>query len=75
MLGVLATARAKLLQAQTILNVLLILRRLIIALFAVTAREHQNRLILGCHNLLRNLNNLSNLNSLRSKLAQAPGEN
>ena len=65
MLGVLAAARTKLLQAQTILHVLLVLGRLIITLFAVATREHQNGLILGCHDLLRNPNNLDNPNSLK----------
>ena len=57
----LAAARAEFLQAQAILDVLLILGRLIVALFAIAAREHQNTLILGRHNLLRNLDNLNSL--------------
>lgn len=48
--NVLATARAKFLEPQAILDVLLVLARLVITFLAIAARESQNRLILVCHN-------------------------
>lgn len=48
--GVLAAARAELLQPQAIFYVLLVLGRLVIALFAICTRHRQNRLVFRSHN-------------------------
>jgi hypothetical protein len=50
--GRLAAARAVLIEPQTIFHILLVLGRLVIALFALATRHRQNRLILVRHNVL-----------------------
>ena len=52
MFGVLAATWAKFLEPQTIFHVLLVLGRLVVALFAIAARHRQNCLILIRHNIL-----------------------
>ena len=53
--GMLAAARAILLQPQAILHVLLVLARLVIALFAIATSHRQNGLIFVRHDNLDNL--------------------
>jgi hypothetical protein len=53
--GVLAAARAVLLEPQAILHVFLVLARLVIALFAIATRHRQNGLIFVRHINLDNL--------------------
>ena len=66
--GMLAAARTILLQSQAILHVLLVLARLVIALFAIATSHRQNGLIFVRHD------NLDNLDSALGSITPTPAE-